>query len=51
MSEESKNSKKINARIMKWMEMMQKGFYKDPNLLVKRTRKGIPKAIRIKVWP
>lgn len=29
MSDLSKNSKKINARIMKWVEMLKDGLYKD----------------------
>jgi hypothetical protein len=31
--------------------MIQKGVYSDLSLLIKRTRKGIPPCIRIKVWP
>lgn len=31
--------------------MLDKGLYNDPLLLLKRTRKGIPTSIRIKVWP
>lgn len=31
--------------------MMDNGLFKDQALLIKRTRKGIPKAMRIKVWP
>lgn len=51
MSDIQKDNKKINARIMKWREMIKNGLYSDPELLVKRTRKGIPTSIRIKVWP
>jgi len=47
----SKDAKKINARIMKWREMLNRGLFKDPDLLVKRTRKGIPTSMRIKIWP
>lgn len=45
------DSKKINARVMKWREMLKKGVYSDRELLIKRTRKGIPPAIRQQVWP
>jgi hypothetical protein len=31
--------------------MLDKGLYTDKDLLIKRTRKGIPSAIRMKVWP
>lgn len=51
MSEFQKDQKKVNARIMKWREMLAKGLYSDPELLIKRTRKGIPTSMRIKVWP
>lgn len=47
----SKEAKKINARIMKWREMQNRGLFKDPDLLLKRTRKGIPTSMRIKIWP
>lgn len=36
---------------MKWREMLQKGLFADPALLLRRTRKGIPSSMRIKVWP
>ena len=51
MSDISKNSKKVNARTMKWVEMLKNGLYADRELLVKRTRKGVPKPMRIQVWP
>ena len=31
--------------------MLEKGLFKDRDLLVKRVRKGIPQSLRIKVWP
>ena len=31
--------------------MLKVGLLKDPELLIKRTRKGIPAAMRMKVWP
>lgn len=31
--------------------MLTKGLYSDLELLLKRTRKGIPTSMRIKVWP
>jgi len=40
--DDNSNSKKINARVMKWREMLKKGLYSDKELLVKRVRKGIP---------
>jgi hypothetical protein len=36
---------------MKWREMLSTGLFKDPELLLRRVRKGIPKCMRIKVWP
>lgn len=36
---------------MKWREMLDKGIHSDEELLIRRTRKGIPQCIRIKVWP
>lgn len=46
-----KDEKRINARVMKWREMLDNGLHSDLHLLVRRTRKGIPQCIRIKVWP
>lgn len=48
---ENKNAKKINARTMKWREMENRGLFQDPELLVRRTRKGIPTSMRLKIWP
>jgi len=31
--------------------MLDKGIHSDEELLIRRTRKGIPQCIRIKVWP
>lgn len=45
------DSKKINARVMKWREMLKKDLFSDMELLVKRTRKGIPPSIRQQIWP
>lgn len=36
---------------MKWLEMLDNGLYGNKDLLIKRTRKGIPAAIRLKIWP
>jgi hypothetical protein len=36
---------------MKWREMIRNGLHTDQQLLIRRTRKGIPPSIRIKVWP
>lgn len=36
---------------MKWLEMLKRGIFADPQLLIRRTRKGIPSSLRIKVWP
>ena len=41
----------MNARVMKWREMLANGLDSDQELLIRRTRKGIPPSIRIKVWP
>jgi TBC1 domain family member 10 len=46
-----RDEKQMNARLMKWREMLRRGVECDPQLLVRRTRKGIPASIRIKVWP
>jgi hypothetical protein len=51
MTEKHEHEKLINARLMKWREMLKKGLYSDKELLVKRTHKGIPPSIRIVVWP
>jgi hypothetical protein len=31
--------------------MLEKGLDKDKEVLIRRTRKGIPASIRIKIWP
>jgi TBC1 domain family member 10 len=46
-----REDKRTNARVMKWREMLEKGVHSDQELLIRRTRKGIPQCIRIKVWP
>ena len=51
MTDRSKQGKLINARIMKWREMLEKGVHKEKDLLGRRVAKGIPKSIRIMVWP
>ena len=47
----SKDEKQMNARAMKWREMLACGLQTNHELLIRRTRKGIPPSIRIKVWP
>ena len=37
--------------MMKWREMLDKGIHKDKDLLWRRVKKGIPKSLRIMVWP
>jgi hypothetical protein len=51
MTSISKDGKKANARMMKWREMIKNGIFSDQQLLIKRTRKGVPTSMRIKVWP
>ena len=51
MKKDEHSSKKINARVMKWREMLKNGLYADKQLLVRRIRKGIPESIRQQMWP
>lgn len=51
MSDILKERKRNNARVNKWREMLAKGLFSDPALLLKRARKGIPPSIRSQVWP
>ena len=51
MTDRAKEYKQINARIMKWREMLDQGLHSDRQLLKKRIKKGVPKSLRIKVWP
>ena len=45
------SSKKNNARMEKWRQMLADGLWKDRQLLAARIRKGIPPAIRALAWP
>jgi len=45
-------AKQNNAREEKWRELLtENSLTRDPNLLKKRLRKGVPQSLRIIVWP
>jgi hypothetical protein len=43
--------KKLNERTEKWREMLAGDLHKDPKLLKKRIRKGVPPCLRMIAWP
>lgn len=51
MEKQQQQLKTLNVRTEKWREMLKENPFKDPALVRKRVRKGIPPMMRQKAWP